>query len=167
MAGLALTPFALAFMGVSLMANRLIGRLGHRVMIIGPAIEVLGIALLVGASLAWWPHLTVWELLPGSAIAGAGQATMIPAIYQLVLSSVPVDHAGAGSGVLTTVQQVFLAVGVAVLGTVFAALTVPGVDGMRGAFPVSLGVVAVLIASIGVIAAVVHRPPTGQRPSER
>ncbi len=37
----------------------------------------------------------------------------------------PVEWAGAGSGVLTTMQQVSLAVGVATLGTLFVALAAP------------------------------------------
>ncbi|MDO8212654.1 MFS transporter [Conexibacter sp. CPCC 206217] len=157
-AGLVLTPFALAFLAVSLMATRL-GRLfGHRVMIYGPIIEITGIGLLIAASVAWWPNLTLLELAPGSAIAGAGQAMMIPAIYQLVLSGVPVEQAGAGSGALTTTQQVFLATGVAIIGATFAALTLPGPDGMRTAFAVSLGIVAALIAAIGLLAHRMHRP---------
>jgi MFS family permease len=161
-AGLVLTPFALRFMVVSLLATPIGLRLGFRVMIVGPAIEIVGIALLVGAALAWWPHLTIAELAPGSAIAGVGQATMIPAIYQLVLADVPVEDAGAGSGVLTTTQQVFLAIGVATVGATFAGLTLPGPDGMRTAFTVSLAIVAALIASIGVLATVIHRPRAGR-----
>ena len=45
----------------------------------------------------------------------------MPALLTTVLSDVPHQTAGSASGVLSTVQQVALALGVAVIGSVFFA----------------------------------------------
>jgi hypothetical protein len=43
-------------------------------------------------------------------------------LFGLVLSQVPVDLAGVGSGVMTTAQQIALATGATAIGTLFLSL---------------------------------------------
>ncbi|GAA3065092.1 hypothetical protein GCM10020000_56020 [Streptomyces olivoverticillatus] len=68
----------------------------------------------------------------------------MPLTIRLVLSEVPVDRAGVGSGVLVTTQQAFMALGVATLGSLFLSLT-PG-SGMREALMITLAVQLVAVA---------------------
>ncbi|EST24159.1 MFS transporter [Streptomyces roseochromogenus] len=135
-AGLALAPMAVAFLFVSLAGPRLIARFGTRVVTAGSAVQGVGI-LLIGLA-AWrdWPHLDVGSLLPGAAVAGAGQALQLPNVLRLVMSEVPPARAGVGSGVMVTTQQSSLALGVATLGTLFLTL-VPRM-GMRDALVTTL-----------------------------
>ncbi|MFD7244249.1 MFS transporter [Streptomyces massasporeus] len=135
-AGLALAPLAVVFFVFSLLGPRLVTRYGTRVVTAGAALQGVGLALMALAAWRFWPHLGFVELLPGAAVAGAGQALQLPVVYRVILSEVPAARAGVGSGVMITTQQSALALGVATLGTLFLSL-VPGM-GMRDALVTTL-----------------------------
>ncbi|MEU2158028.1 MFS transporter [Streptomyces sp. NPDC019396] len=135
-AGLALAPMAVAFLAVSLAGPRLVGRFGTRVVSAGGAVQAVGLVLILLAVWRDWPGLDAVSLLPGAAVAGAGQALQLPVLFRIVLSEVPADRAGVGSGVMVTAQQSSLALGVATLGSLFLGL-VP-VVGMREALVATL-----------------------------
>ncbi|MGW2635623.1 MFS transporter [Streptomyces sp. NPDC001348] len=135
-AGLALAPMAVAFLVVSLAGPRLVTRYGSRVVTFGSVVQGVGLVLIVLAAWRDWPDLGLVELLPGAAVAGAGQALQLPVVMRIVLSEVPSVRAGVGSGVMVTTQQSALALGVATLGTLFLSL-VPG-HGMRDALVTTL-----------------------------
>ncbi len=148
-AGLALAPMAVVFFFVSLAGPRLVARYGTRVVTAGAAIQAVGVALMALAAWRSWPDLGIVELLPGAAVAGAGQALQLPVIFRIVLSEVPPARAGVGSGVMITTQQSSLALGVATLGTLFLSL-VPGL-GMRDALVTTLLVQLAGIALTGLL----------------
>lgn len=135
-AGLALAPMAVVFFFVSLAGPRLVAKYGTRVVTAGAAVQAVGVALMALAAWRSWPDLGLVELLPGAAIAGAGQALQLPVIFRIVLSEVPQARAGVGSGVMITTQQSSLALGVATLGTLFLSL-IPTL-GMRDALITTL-----------------------------
>ena len=135
-AGLALAPLAVVFFVFSLLGPRLVARYGTRVVTAGAALQGVGLALMALAAWRFWPHFGFVELLPGAAVAGAGQALQLPVVYRVILSEVPPARAGVGSGVMITTQQSALALGVATLGTLFLSL-VPGM-GMRNALVTTL-----------------------------
>ncbi|MFD8985264.1 MFS transporter [Streptomyces sp. NPDC059564] len=121
-AGLALVPMAVAFFAASLAGPRLVGRFGSRVVTAGGLIQGLGILLLLLTVRSGWPDLGLADLAPGVAVAGLGQGLQLPVLMRLMLSDVPADRAGVGSGVMVTTQQSALALGVATLGSLFLAL---------------------------------------------
>ncbi|MFC9929508.1 MFS transporter [Streptomyces sp. NPDC127190] len=135
-AGLALAPMAVVFLFVSLAGPRLVARYGTRVVTAGSVAQGVGVLLIALAVWRDWPHVGVVSLLPGMAVAGAGQALQLPNVMRLVLSEVPAARAGVGGGVMVTTQQSALALGVATLGTLFLTL-VPHL-GMRDALLVTL-----------------------------
>ena len=59
-------------------------------------------------------------LLPGMLLGGVGIATTMTPMTAAALSSVPVDKAGVGSGMLNTFRQVGGALGIAVMGAILA-----------------------------------------------
>ncbi|MFJ3333186.1 MFS transporter [Streptomyces sp. NPDC086766] len=142
-AGLTLAPMAVVFFFVSLAGPRLVARYGTRVVTAGALIQAVGVGLLALAAWRDWPGLGPAALLPGAAVAGAGQALQLPVLFRIVLSEVPAARAGVGSGVMVTTQQSSLALGVATLGTLFLSL-VPGL-GMRDALVATL-----LVQLVGV-----------------
>ncbi|GLY64122.1 MFS transporter [Amycolatopsis taiwanensis] len=148
--GLALTPLALGFLVTSLASSRLVARIGHRVVVLGSAVQLLGLLVLIITVLAAWPRLDVLDLVPGTLVAGLGQGLTGPTIFRVVLSRVPSESAGVGSGVLTTTQQTCLALGVAVLGTLFTTLSAGG--DVEYALVLVTGVQAVTVAGIVVAA---------------
>ncbi|MCQ4211376.1 MFS transporter [Streptomyces longispororuber] len=135
-AGLALAPMAAVFFATSLAGPRLVARWGSRVVTAGGLLQGVGVALIAFAAWRTWPDLGVAQLLPGAALAGAGQALQLPILFRIILSEVPADRAGVGSGVMTTAQQAALALGVATLGSLFLSLT-PAL-GMRDALVTTL-----------------------------
>lgn len=121
-AGLAIVPLAVTFLGASLAMPRAMARWGNGTVVAGALVQFAGLAGLAVTLVLTWPHVTPSELAPAFSVVGAGQGLAFPALFRITLSEVPVRLAGAGSGVLTTSQQVSLAVGVATLGSVFLAL---------------------------------------------
>ncbi|WP_353942454.1 MFS transporter [Streptomyces sp. HUAS MG91] len=143
-AGLALAPMAAVFFGTSLAGPRLVARWGTRIVTAGGLLQGTGVALIALAAWRDWPHLGVLGMLPGAALAGAGQALQLPILFRIILSEVPAERAGVGGGVMTTTQQAALALGVATLGSLFLSLA-PGL-GMRDALVVTLLVQLVAVA---------------------
>jgi EmrB/QacA subfamily drug resistance transporter len=150
MAGLALAPMAAAFLVSSLLMPRLVVRFGRSVITAGALLQLLGLVLLVATLESAWPSVSARELAGGLFVMGFGQGLVMPALIRVVLSEVPVTEAGVGSGVLTTTQQVSLAIGVATLGTLFVSLAPAGHLGSLHAADLVLGVQAVVAAGIAI-----------------
>jgi EmrB/QacA subfamily drug resistance transporter len=97
-------------------AHHLARRLGRQVIAVGAVIMAAGLALLLagaesGAGVGW--------LVPGLLVDGLGMGMVLAPLAVTVLARVSPRHAGPASGVLSTVQQVGNALGVALLGIVF------------------------------------------------
>ncbi|WP_369144145.1 MFS transporter [Streptomyces sp. R44] len=146
--GLALVPMALAFFGASLAGPRLVRRWGTRVVPVGALLQGLGIAAIVWSVARDWQGLSVGDLVPGMAVAGLGQGLQLPVLFRVVLSEVPSERAGVGSGVMVTTQQSALTLGVATLGSLFLSLAASPADmggALRTTLLVQLGVVALTL----------------------
>jgi MFS family permease len=145
--GLAITPMAVAFFTGSLLAARLYERYGTRLLGAGFALQALGLTALLAALGEQWPHVSLAAMAPGLAVAGFGQALGLGALFRTVLAGVPQRLAGVGSGVLVTVQQGSIALGVASLGTLFVTLAR---HDMRTAFLVVVGIQAAFAVVLAV-----------------
>lgn len=154
--GLALLPMMLGFLVASVCTARLVARYGRRVLTVGALVQGAGLAMIVAAVLAGWPHLGVAALAPGTAVAGIGQGLIMSPLFRVVLAEVPPSRAGAGSGVLTTTQQTALALGVATLGTLYMSVSAEPGWGVRDAF---IAVLAVQITVAGALAISSRRLP--------
>lgn len=151
-AGLALTPMAVAYFTTSLVSSHLVARFGRKIVPIGGLILAVGLLALAGTALLGWPDLSIWQLAPAMVLIGVGNGLAMSTLFRVVLSRVPADLAGVGGGVLTTTQQTSLALGVAVLGSLFASLSVPGVMGYQGAFVLVIGILAALALLVSGLA---------------
>jgi MFS family permease len=158
--GLALTPTALSFLVTTLLVARLVARFGRWVMVAGAAVLVVSLLVLIGTTLLTWPHLSVLDLVPGTLLFGVGQGLAAPTLFRLILSRVPAESAGVGSGMLTTTQQTSLALGVATLGSLFAALSAPGSVGFAAALVIVSSVQVLTSITIGLLAAGLPDPRT-------
>lgn len=150
--GLALTPMALAYFAISLISSRLVARHGQRVVIAGSAIGALGLIVLAGSVLLAWPDVEIWELIPAMVLIGAGNGLAQTTLFRVVLSRVPSDLAGAGSGVLATTQQLAMALGVAVFGSLFARLSTSGSLDFESAFALVISTLAILRVAVAALA---------------
>lgn len=117
-AGLTFMPFAVGFLVASNFAPRVAARLGNRVLQLGLAIMIGGLLILMWIATAYTIELHGAELAPALFIYGLGQGFVAPPLMQFILGDISAAEAGSASGVLTTVQQIASALGVALLGVV-------------------------------------------------
>jgi MFS family permease len=120
--GLAILPMALLFFLGSLFAPRLITRFGRAALSAGAVVQLAGLASLVIVLVRSWPQVSLLAMAVPLALAGAGQSILFAGLFRSVLADVPTHLGGVGSGVLITLQQSGLALGVATLGGLYLAL---------------------------------------------
>ncbi|GAB3811480.1 MFS transporter [Micromonospora zhanjiangensis] len=153
-AGLALAPYAVGFLAVSLAVPRLVARYAGRVVVVGAVVLAAALAAVAVQAGLDYRELTGWTLLPAFVVIGVGQGLVMIPVFGVVLAEIPTDRAGVASGVLTTTQQAAVAVGVAVLGTLFfqVADATPGGVGWRAATVAVFAGEAVLAVLTGLLA---------------
>lgn len=144
-AGLIQFVFAVGSGTASWYSDRVARRLGRWVLNVGSGVVTLGMTGMLLAIGAMGTDLNPWVLVPLLLFSGAGLGTFIAPAINIVLYRVRASGAGAASGVLTTVQRVGGAVGVAMIGIIFFG-TLSAAEGAGGrravyvdAFQLALG----------------------------
>ncbi len=117
-AGVAFLPMTVLIILVAPFAGKSSDRLGSR-WLMTAGMTLVGCSLLIFAQLQ--PDSSYFHLLPGMILGGVGMATTMTPMTAAVLSSVPVDKAGVGSGMLNTFRQVGGALGIALMGAILAS----------------------------------------------
>jgi EmrB/QacA subfamily drug resistance transporter len=164
-AGVRVLPVTLTYLVTAPIAATLLKRVPYRVSLC-TGLVLVGAGLLLlrsGADSSDWT-----ALLPGLLVFGAGSGCLSPSLAAAAIAALPGGREGVASGVGNTFRQAGIAVGVAVLGAVFAAAPADDaaagqllrgqrsdpaaiaafVDGFRAAL-----VAAALAAAIGALAA--------------
>jgi EmrB/QacA subfamily drug resistance transporter len=166
-AGASFLPMTLCIIFFAPVAGKLSDRVGARWLMSG------GMAL-VSASLVLFSLLdessTFWNLFPALLVGGAGMAMAMTPTTAAAMSSVPVDKAGVGSGVLNSMRQVGGSLGVAVMGAILGSYVSaqPGtpdypaqfVDGFQASLHVAAGIAfAASIVALTLVRTHVEREP--------
>lgn len=147
--GLTMVPLAAGYLAASLAMPRLLARIGTWMLTIGTAFLVLGFSLLALVLTASWPHPAVVPLCAASLAVGIGQGMVLTPLFRIMLSEVPLRLAGVGSGVLTTMQQTSLALGVATVGSFYLSESVTGALGVLHSTVIVLLALAALAVFVG------------------
>jgi MFS family permease len=158
LAGLAMVPLAVGFLLTSLSTPRLLARYGRRIMTVGAGITAVGMLSTGLATWLAWPHLGVAVLAAPVVVIGIGQGLVMSPLFGVILSDVPVARAGTASGTLGTAQQTALALGVALLGSLFLSLSDRSSVGMRDAFLVVIGLQIVAAGVVAVLSRLLPDP---------
>ncbi|HEY8478636.1 MAG TPA: MFS transporter [Spirillospora sp.] len=162
--GLAMLPAAVLIGTTSLFVSaRLSNRFGERRVLIAGLVMLAGAMLLLTTVPVDADYGT--DLLPAFVLfAGAG--LVLPSLTGLGMSSAREDDAGIASGVFSTVQQVGMALGVAVMTTLAASraetLRAAGRDeatALTGAHHLAFGVSAGLLVAALAVSLLVLRDP--------
>ncbi|TQM25789.1 EmrB/QacA subfamily drug resistance transporter [Nocardia bhagyanarayanae] len=115
-AGLALLPYAVAAAVCNGLGATLGKKLSNKTLIVS-GLLVMGLAfaiLAVGSGYTW--------VLVSMLVMGVGGGLAGPAAYAAIMSAIPLEHAGVGSAMNDTLQQVGMAISIAVLGSVLAGV---------------------------------------------
>ncbi len=116
-AGATFLPMTLLIIFVAPFAGRFSDRLGSRGLMAG-GMTLTGTSLLFFAQLE--ANSSFWMMLPALVVGGVGMALVMTPMTAAAMSSVPVDKAGVGSGMLNTFRQVGGSLGIAVMGAILS-----------------------------------------------
>ncbi|WP_431784153.1 MFS transporter [Streptomyces chumphonensis] len=121
-AGAVTLAFALLIAIGSARSNVVVRKLGTWTLALGTALLVTGMGGVI-LTLNWaGTDLRGWYLVPALMVGGAGTGLVVAPITGIILEGIRSGDAGSASGVIATTQQVGIAVGIAVIGILFANL---------------------------------------------
>ena len=124
--GAALIPLAAGTLLAGGATTLLAPRLGPRgVVQLGLLLEVLGIG---GLGLILGAQTSVWAIVPWLFVYGVGVGFATAQLTGVILTDVPVEASGQGSGIQSTFRQVGSALGIAILGTILITTLGSGVS---------------------------------------
>lgn len=118
-AGGVFVPCSIAFVILSLGAPRLVARFGTPAIAAGALVYAVSFAVLIAQVRIAGADLVVSHLVPALIVIGGAQAMIMTPLLNLVLGFVEERQAGMASGVISTLQQVGAALGVAAVGILF------------------------------------------------
>ena len=158
-AGLAFSPMGVLFAVSALYGRGLIARHGLRVVVLGSLLVVAGLGVLVARLETAGGDVGVAWIVPALGVVGFGNGFVLPSLIGAALVAVRPQHAGAASGIFTTVQQFSSAAGVAVVGTIFFAVLdrdrpTIGIGGYFPAMEWAAGIDAVLAVVVTALVVV-------------
>lgn len=115
-AGLALLPYAIAAAVFNGLGATLGKSLSNKTLIVsGLLVMAAAFVVLAHADNYLW-------VLASMLIMGVGGGLAGPAAYAAIMGAIPLEHAGVGSAMNDTIQQVGLAISIAILGSVLAGV---------------------------------------------
>jgi EmrB/QacA subfamily drug resistance transporter len=153
-AGLVFTILAAAYVVASMRAPALSARYGRGVIVTGALVLASGHGLLLAAVADIGVAGALGALVPGLILVGAGMGLVLAPLASTILHTLEPERAGAASGMLTTMQNVGNAIGVAVTGVIFfGALH----SGYATAFEFALGELAVLLVGVAALSRLLPR----------
>jgi EmrB/QacA subfamily drug resistance transporter len=168
-AGASFLPMTVLIILVAPLAGKASDRIGSR-WLMGAGMTLLSISLLLYQRVGL--HSTFWTLLPAMLLGGVGMALTMSPMTAAAMSSVPVDKAGVGSGVLNSFRQLGGSLGIALMGAILASYLTASprspegaqqfVDGLHAAL-----LVAAAITFAAAIVAVVLVRSAPKRADER
>ena len=141
-AALIVVPMAIAFVVGSRLVAARVAKRGIVALAEGCVVQAAGLATtaLIAGTIA---RPTMPMLMLPLILFGYGQGMVLTPLFSAVLTNVRHAHAGAGSGILTTTQQVANGAGVVIIGAMYFA--VRGLHGDRWALLASLAMLACTI----------------------
>lgn len=123
-----------------------------RILVAGLVVQISGLLLLMETFHHYGQATTTLTLVPATALIGYGQALIVNCFYRVGMRDITANDAGAGSALLSTLQQATLGLGPAVFGSLLLML----MRNHHGSYPQAmigfLGVEAVMMLLLAVIA---------------
>ena len=117
--GVATVAIPLAAIGGSITSSALLDRLGRTTMHIGVVVMALGLGVVSTSCCASvGGGVTAWDLAAPLALTGFGMGMVFVPMFDVILAGVAPHQLGSASGLLESVQQLAMSLGIAAVGTV-------------------------------------------------
>ena len=125
--GLGLTPLAcavatvaipIAAIGGSITSSTLLPKIGRHTMHIGIVLMATGLVVADLVMRSAGGGLTAWDLAGPLTITGFGMGMVFVPMFDVILAGVAPHEMGSASGLLESIQQVAMSIGIAAVGTV-------------------------------------------------
>ncbi|MBV9413646.1 MAG: hypothetical protein JO363_01595, partial [Solirubrobacterales bacterium] len=125
--GLGLTPLAcavatvaipVAAIGGSITSSALLARIGRATMHTGIVVMATGLIVVDVVMRSAGGGLTAWDLAGPLAITGFGMGMVFVPMFDVILAGVSPHEIGSASGLLESIQQLAMSIGIAAVGTV-------------------------------------------------
>ena len=169
-AGAIFLPMTVLIILIAPLAGQASDRIGSRWLMAG-GMTILGVSLLLYQRVG--VHSDFWTLLPSLLLGGFGMALTMSPMTAAAMSSVPVDKAGVGSGVLNSFRQLGGSLGIALMGAIVAsylhhpAKTPAGAqDFVNGLHASLLVAAAITFAGAAVAVTLVRSTVRAERPQQ-
>ena len=117
--GLATVSIPLMAIGGSITSSILLPKIGRTTMHVGTATMAAGLVVVIIVMRAAEGGLTAWELVAPLALTGFGMGMVFIPMFDVILAGVEPHQLGSASGLLESVQQLAMSIGIAAVGTVF------------------------------------------------
>lgn len=154
-AGLVFTILAAAYLVASVIAPTLLERHGRRLLAEGALVLAAGHGLMVVTVADIGTGGSVVLLAPALLLIGTGMGIVIAPLVTLILSNTGPEQAGPASGVLSTIQNVDNALGVAIVGVIYFGAAH---SGLAGAFQLSLAALAAILVGVAAVTKLLPAP---------
>lgn len=154
-ASLTMAPWAVGAMVGSAFGGIMMARLGRRILHLGVALMAAGLGLMVAVFSVAGAGVSHWDLVAPNLIGGAGMGMVFVPLFDIILGGVRDHEVGSASGMLGSFEQLGIALGIAVIGSVFFGRLESGatdhrlaaVDGVQVA---TLATVSLLVVGFAV-----------------
>ncbi|WP_406053200.1 MFS transporter [Kribbella sp. NBC_00889] len=165
-ASLAMAPWAFGALIGSAVSGMAMQKYGRKLLHIGLALMAIGLTGLYGVLALTGLNVGHWDLVVPNLIGGAGMGMVFVPLFDIILGGVRDEEVGSATGMLGSLEQVGIALGIAVIGTIFmgkvadaepATRSLAALDGAQVALLATLGGIALTFA-VGFLLPKTARP---------
>jgi EmrB/QacA subfamily drug resistance transporter len=116
--GVATVAIPLAAIGGSITSSALLARIGRHTMHAGVVVMALGLGVADLVLRARGGGVSAWDLAAPLALTGFGMGMVFVPMFDVILAGVEPHQLGSASGLLESIQQLAMSLGIAAVGTV-------------------------------------------------
>jgi predicted MFS family arabinose efflux permease len=116
--GLATISIPIAAIAGSITSSALLGKIGRTTMHVGAATMAAGLVIVDVVLRARGGNVSAWDLAGPLAVSGFGMGMVFVPMFDIILAGVAPHELGSASGLLESVQQLAMSLGIAAVGTV-------------------------------------------------
>jgi MFS family permease len=162
--GVATVMIPLAAIAGSITSSALLPRIGRTTMHAGTATMACGLVAAVLVMRSAGGNLTAWDLAAPLALTGFGMGMVFVPMFDVILAGVAPHELGSASGLLESIQQLAMSIGVAAVGTALFDHLGSGHGAAAFVGAAEHGLVVAIVFLIGACGAVCWLPKHAREP---